>query len=59
MLVDGVVCGGWRNENSPKEHLIEIRLATERTTAVDAGIQAAAEWYGRVNGVAVRVEHPS
>ena len=59
VLVDGVVCGGWRNENSSKEHLIEIRLATERTTAVDAGIQAAAEWYGRVNGVAVRVEHPS
>ena len=54
-----MVCGGWRNVNSPKEHLIEVRLAIERTPEIDAGIQAAAEWYGRVNGVAVRVEYPS
>ncbi len=59
VLVDGLVCGGWRNVNSPKEHVIEVRLAIERTRDIDAGIQAAAEWYGRVNGVAVRVEYPS
>ena len=59
VLVDGVVGGGWRNENSSKEHLIEVRLATEPTPEVDAGIRAAADWYGRVNGVTVRVEYPS
>ena len=59
VLVDGLVSGGWRNVNSPKEHVLEVRLAIERTPEIDSGIEAAAEWYGRVYGVAVRVEHPS
>ena len=59
VLVDGVVCGGWRNVNSPKEHVIEVGRRSSARPEVDAGVQAAAEWYGRVNGVAVRVEYPS
>lgn len=59
VLVDGLVSGGWRNVNSAKVHLIEVRLVIERTPEIEAGIRAAAEWYGRVNGVAVRVEYPS
>jgi hypothetical protein len=59
VLVDGLVSGGWRNVNSPKEHVLEVRLATERSAEIAAGVQAAAEWYGRVNGVSVRVEYPS
>ncbi len=59
VLVDGLVSGGWRNVNSAKEHVLEIRLAIERDPEIDAGIQAAADRYGLVNGVAVRVEYPS
>jgi hypothetical protein len=59
VLVDGLVSGGWRNVNTPKRHVIEVRLAVDRTPRIERGIERAAAEYGRVNDVAVTVEYPS
>jgi hypothetical protein len=59
VLADGLVVGGWRNVSTTAEHTLEVRLAVPRTARIERGIEVAADWYGRVNGVAVRIEYPS